>query len=131
MLDAQERRVLALIALLFSLSPQQVLELSLCETPAQIGALRPLDAIQKNLIELSCLSETRIKKTASKVFNDSFPADLWTLVRELNPEIVSRSLDEQNMESDIMMPLIERSMAKKAVAYSPAQLNLIERNREK
>ena len=121
MLDAQERRVLALIALLFSLSPQQVLELSLCETPA----LRPLDAIQKNLIELSCLSETRIKKTASKVFNDSFPADLWTLVRELNPEIVSRSLDEQNMESDIMMPLIERSMAKKAVAYSPAQLNLI------
>ena len=54
-------------------------------------------------------AETKVKKNIAKLFDQSYPESIVEMVRRLNSNMLSKSLDESNIETEMMTPLIQSS----------------------
>ena len=83
------------------------------------------DPLQEQLLESSMIFETKIKKTIGPLFstqNNSgkvYPVTVLDFIREINPTMLQKSLDEQNLESSIVYPLLDLS------TFSPFLTNFL------
>ena len=113
-LSEQEHRVISMICLFFSLDAKQLDSLSILVPGDQIMIV-PNDPLQARLIESSMIYETKIKKSIGPLFSTQnnagkvYPQTIIDFISEINPTMLQKSLDEQNIESSIMFPLLELS----------------------
>jgi len=103
-LSEQESRVISLICLLFSFSDLQLLDLTQLQPNEPIWVPDP-DSLQSQLEDLSEVRLTKVKKNNAHLFQH-YPAQVFQLVESINPTLMQRSLDEANLETTFLAPLI-------------------------
>ena len=92
-----------MICLFLSLGKRQVTELEVLQN----FRIQVIDNIQQRLVDLSCIYQTKIKKNVGQLFED-YPKTIINFITNLNQNLMKRSMDEENLESQILMPLMEQ-----------------------
>lgn len=133
----QRLEQLCTVALLFSLSQDQLEFLQGMKPYQPIEIIEPLDDLQLRLNNISNVENRQLKRHTAKLFfgkgraelNDQalyYPATLFKYFYKHSPQILEKNLDEVNYEQSFFIPLIINNLTFiREVAKCKTQVNLL------